>query len=78
MCFLGVKGVVDVLAGVEQGLDVFLVSRASMTCLLVWSRVLMAVFVAMGRLMGFFRGFSAVFALLRVVPELSAIFWSPR
>ena len=55
--FLGVKGVDDVLAGVKQGLDVFLVSRASMTCLLVWNRVLMAVFMAMGRLMGFFRGF---------------------
>ena len=32
---------------------------------------LMAVCMAMGRLM-FFRGFSAFFALLRVVPELSA------
>ena len=27
---------------------------------------------------GFFRGFSAVFALLRVIPELSASFRSPR
>ena len=31
-----------------------------------------------GAVDGFFRGFSAVFALLRVVPELSASFWSPR
>ena len=31
-----------------------------------------------GAVDGFFRGFSAFFALLRVVPELSASFRSPR
>ena len=31
-----------------------------------------------GAVDGFFRGFFAVFALFRVVPELSASFWSPR
>ena len=41
---------------------VLLVSRASMTCLPVWSRVLMAVFMAMGRLT-----VCAFFALLQVV-----------
>ena len=89
---LGVKGVDDVLVGVElgvfslvprasmtflldveQGLDVLLVSRASMTCLPVWSRVLMAVFMAMGRL--------TWLCIFRAPPgrlELSASFLSPR
>ena len=56
--FFGVKGVDDVLAGVEQG---------------AYGGV-----YGDGRVDGFFRGFSAVFALLRFVPELSASFWSPR
>ena len=56
--FYGVKGVDDVLAGVEQG---------------AYGGV-----YGDGAVDGFFRGFSAVFALLRVVPELSASFWSPR
>ena len=46
------------LLGVELGVEVyFLVSRASMTCLLERSRVLMAVCMAIGRLMGFFADF---------------------
>ena len=39
---------------------------------------LMAVCTAMGRLMGACRDSAAFFALLRVIPELSASFWSPR
>ena len=39
---------------------------------------LIAVCMAMARLMGAGRDFAAVFALLRVVPELSASFRSPR
>ena len=89
LCAVVIKGVRDVLAGVElgvvsrasmtfllhveQGLDVLLVSRASMTCLPVWSRVLMAVFMAMGRLTGL--------CIFRAPPgrlELSASFLSPR
>ena len=54
--FFGVKGVDDVLAGVEQG---------------AYGGV-----YGDGAVDGFFHGFSAVFALLQVVPELSAIFWS--
>ena len=56
--FFGVNGVVDVLAGVEQGAYGGVYGDWAVD--------------------GFFRGFSAVFALLRVVPELSASFWSPR
>ena len=43
-CLLGVELCAEVVKGVGDEL-------------LVWSRVLMAVFMAMGRLMGFFRGF---------------------
>ena len=60
--FLGVKGVDDVLAGRGAGFDL-LVSRALMTCLLVWS--LMAVFMAIRRLMGFL----GLFRVPPVVPE---------
>ena len=52
--FFGVKGVDDVLAGVEQGAYGGVYGDWAVD--------------------GFFRGFSAVFALLRVVPELSASF----
>ena len=54
----GVKGVDDVLAGVEQG---------------AYGGV-----YGDGAVVGFFHGISAFFALIRVVPELSASFWSPR
>ena len=99
-CFFGVKGVGDVLAGldVELGVVLSLVSRASMTCLLDVELGVDVFFGVKGvddvlagveqgayggvygdvAVDGFFRGFSAVFALLRVVPELSASFWSPR
>ena len=57
--FFGVKGVDDVLVGVEQG-------------------AYGGVYGGWGGDEGFFGGRSAFFALLRVVPELSASFRSPR
>ena len=45
----------------------------------IWTLFLrMAVFMAAWRFDGFFRPFWPFFALLRVLPELSAIFRSPR
>ena len=55
-----------------------LVSRASVTCLLGMEQGAHGGVYGDGAVVGFFRGFSAFFALLRVVPELSASFRSPR
>ena len=76
--FFGVKGVGDVLAGMEQGVDVFYGVKGVDDVLAGVEQGAYGGVYGDGAVDGFFRGFSAVFALLRVVPELSASFWSPR
>ena len=75
--FAVVKDVGDVLAGRLLRSSSQL-SRASVTCLLGVEQGAYGGIYGDVAVDGFFRGFSAVFALLRVVPELSASFWSPR
>ena len=79
-CFFGVKGVGDVLAGldVELGVDVFFGVEGVDDVLAGVEQGAYGGVYGDGAVDGFFRGFSAVFALLRVVPELIASFWSPR
>ena len=84
-CLLGVELGVEVYVLVSRASMTCLwrcvllrLSRASVTCLLDVEQGAYGGFYGDGAVDGFFRGFSAVFALLRVVPELSASFWSPR
>ena len=92
--FLVSRASVTCLLGMEQGVVFSLVSRASMTCLLGVEHGVDVFFgvkgvddvlagVEQGAYGGVYGdwavdGFFPVFALLRVVPELSASFWSPR
>ena len=69
---------VTCLLGMELGVVFSLVSRASVTCLLGMEQGAYGGVHGDGAVDGFIRGFSAVFALFRVVSELSASFWSPR
>ena len=78
--FVLVKGVGDVLAGRWSRVltSSSQLSRASVTCLLDVELGAYGAVYGDGAVVGFFHGISAFFALLLVVPELSASFWSPR